>query len=40
MTMADALRDNKQRQRIRLTVAALTLLVVAMFVSAAWLRLA
>ena len=38
--MAEALHDDKRRQRIRLTVAALTLLIVAMFVSAAWLRLA
>jgi hypothetical protein len=38
--MADVLHDNKQRQRIHLTVAALTLLVVVMFVSATWLRLA
>jgi hypothetical protein len=38
--MADTLRDNHQRRRIHLTVAALTLLVALMFVSAAWLRLA
>lgn len=38
--MADVLHDDKRRQRIRLTVAALLLLVVAMFLSAAWLRLA
>ena len=38
--MTDILRDNNQRRRIRLTVAALTLLVAAMFISAAWLRLA
>lgn len=38
--MTDIVRDNKRRQRIHLTVAVLTLLVVVMFVSAAWLRLA
>jgi hypothetical protein len=38
--MTDKRTDPKQRQRIHLTVAALTLLVVVMFVSAAWLRLA
>ncbi len=38
--MANALHDNKRRQRIHLTVVALTLLVAVMFVSAAWLRLA
>ncbi len=38
--MTDAMHDNKRRHRIHLTVVALTLLVAAMFVSAAFLRLA
>ena len=38
--MADTLCDRNRRQRIHLTVVALTLLVAVMFVSAAWLRLA
>lgn len=37
--MADAQRDKTQRQRIQLTVAALTLLVAVMFLSAAYLSL-
>ena len=40
ITMADVQIDRKQRQRIHLTVAALVVLVTAMFVSAAFLRLA
>ena len=38
--MADTLCDKNRRQRIQLTVLALTLLVTVMFASAAWLRLA
>jgi hypothetical protein len=38
--MADTTQDKNRRSRVHLTVAALTLLVVVMFVSAAWLGLA
>jgi hypothetical protein len=38
--MAETTHDDKRRQRIHITVAVLALLVVVMFVSAAWTGLA
>lgn len=38
--MADALHDDKRRQRIHLTVVVLLVLAALMFLSAAWLRVA
>jgi hypothetical protein len=38
--MADITQDKNRRSRVHLTVAALLVLAVLMFISAAWLRLA